>query len=90
MNDFRWLRFALAATAEKYHSLRSVPIDGIRDAAFIFFTSATEQEVSMLRHELTDEEWAIMQPLLPTKVRGVPRVDDRLLEWEFPRFGGLL
>ena len=44
----------------------------------------------MLRHELTDEEWAIMQPLLPTKVRGVPRVDDRLLEWEFPRFGGLL
>ena len=28
-------------------------------------------------HELTDEEWAIIQPLLPNKVRGVPRVDDR-------------
>ena len=27
----------------------------------------------MRRHELT----AIIQPLLPTKVRGVPRVDDR-------------
>jgi transposase len=31
----------------------------------------------MRRHELTDEEWAIIQPLLPNKVRGVPRVDDR-------------
>ncbi|WP_371747298.1 transposase [Acuticoccus sp. I52.16.1] len=31
----------------------------------------------MDRHDLTDAEWAIIQPLLPTKVRGVPRVDDR-------------
>lgn len=31
----------------------------------------------MRRHELTDEEWAIVQPLLPNKVRGVLRVDDR-------------
>ena len=31
----------------------------------------------MRRHELTDEEWAIIQPLLPNKSRGVPRVDDR-------------
>ena len=31
----------------------------------------------MRRHELTDEEWAIIQPLLPNKPRGVPRVDDR-------------
>ena len=30
-----------------------------------------------MRHELTDEEWAIIQPLLPNKPRGVPRVDDR-------------
>ncbi len=31
----------------------------------------------MRRHELTDEEWAVIQPLLPNKPRGVPRVDDR-------------
>ena len=31
----------------------------------------------MCRHELTDEEWAVIQPLLPNKPRGVPRVDDR-------------
>lgn len=31
----------------------------------------------MARFDLTDEEWAIIQPLLPNKPRGVPRVDDR-------------
>lgn len=31
----------------------------------------------MDRHDLSDAEWAIIEPLLPTKVRGVPRVDDR-------------
>ena len=29
------------------------------------------------RFELTDEEWSIIEPLLPNKPRGVPRVDDR-------------
>ena len=29
------------------------------------------------RYELTDQEWLIIQPLLPNKPRGVPRVDDR-------------
>jgi transposase len=29
------------------------------------------------RFDLTDFEWATIQPLLPTKSRGVPRVDDR-------------
>jgi transposase len=29
------------------------------------------------RYELTDREWSIIQPLLPNKPRGVPRVDDR-------------
>ncbi|WP_155804603.1 IS5 family transposase, partial [Magnetospirillum fulvum] len=29
------------------------------------------------RYELTDYEWSIIQPLLPNKSRGVPRVDDR-------------
>ena len=31
----------------------------------------------MRRHELSEEEWSIIQPLLPQKSRGVPRVDDR-------------
>src|SRR4051795_9839085 len=29
------------------------------------------------RYELTDFEWSILQPLLPNKPRGKPRVDDR-------------
>jgi len=32
-----------------------------------------------MRYELTDFEWSIIQPVLPTKSRGVPRVDDRLV-----------
>lgn len=31
----------------------------------------------MARLDMTDREWSIIQPLLPTKVRGVARVDDR-------------
>ena len=30
-----------------------------------------------MRYELTDHEWFAIQPLLPNKPRGVPRVDDR-------------
>lgn len=33
--------------------------------------------MSARRYELTDFEWSIIQPLLPNKPRGVPRVDDR-------------
>ncbi len=29
------------------------------------------------RYDLTDFEWSVIQPLLPNKPRGVPRVDDR-------------
>jgi transposase len=29
------------------------------------------------RFELTDEEWLVIEPLLPNKPRGVARVDDR-------------
>lgn len=29
------------------------------------------------RYELTDGEWSVVEPLLPNKPRGVPRVDDR-------------
>jgi transposase len=35
------------------------------------------KEVIMARFDLTDFEWDVIQPLLPTKVRGVKRVDDR-------------
>ena len=29
------------------------------------------------RFDLSDKEWAVIEPLLPNKPRGVPRVDDR-------------
>jgi len=31
----------------------------------------------MARYDLTDFEWSVIEPLLPNKQRGVPRVDDR-------------
>src|SRR5947208_6333676 len=34
-------------------------------------------EVWMARFDLTDFEWSVIAPLLPNKVRGVARVDDR-------------
>jgi transposase len=30
-----------------------------------------------MRCELSDQEWSIIHSMLPTKPRGVPRVDDR-------------
>ncbi len=30
-----------------------------------------------MRYERSDDEWATIRPMLPNKVRGVPRVDDR-------------
>ena len=33
--------------------------------------------MSRRRYELTDRAWSIIEPLLPNKSRGVPRVDDR-------------
>ena len=31
----------------------------------------------MSRYDLADFEWRVIEPLLPNKPRGVPRVDDR-------------
>lgn len=31
----------------------------------------------MSRYDLSDFEWSVIQPILPQKSRGVPRVDDR-------------
>jgi transposase len=36
-----------------------------------------KMEPRIMRYELTDYEWAAIGPMLPNKVRGVPRVDDR-------------
>jgi putative transposase len=33
--------------------------------------------MEMARFDLTDFEWSVIEPLLPNKPRGVPRVDDR-------------
>jgi hypothetical protein len=30
-----------------------------------------------MRYELSDAEWAAVNPMLPNKPRGIPRVDDR-------------
>jgi len=38
---------------------------------------ALQRSLSMARYELTEFEWKTIQPLLPNKPRGVPRVDDR-------------
>ena len=41
----------------------------------------------MARFDLTDFEWSVIEPLLPNKSRGVPRVDDRrVLNGIFWRF----
>ena len=41
------------------------------------FTALIGQEVGVARFDLTDFEWSVIEPLLPTKVWGVKRVDDR-------------
>ena len=36
-----------------------------------------QEGLPMSRYDMTDFEWSVIQPLLPNKPRGVPRVDDR-------------
>ena len=54
--------------------LGSVPISV---AAFAGWWFGWWRRYAVARFDLTDEEWAIIRPLLPNKPRGMPRVDDR-------------
>ena len=47
------------------------PINGIPSSVVFLF------RIGMSRYDLTDFEWRVIEPLLPNKPRGVPRVDDR-------------
>src|SRR3974390_3188216 len=38
---------------------------------------ASQRSLIMARFDLSDFEWSVIEPLLPDKPRGVPRVDDR-------------
>jgi hypothetical protein len=48
----------------------------VRDGNFAF-QRATHGNTRLGRYDLTDFEWRVIEPLLPNKPRGVPRVDDR-------------
>jgi transposase len=37
----------------------------------------SKPELRIMRYELTDHEWSAIEQMLPNKVRGVPRVNDR-------------
>jgi len=38
---------------------------------------ASKPEIRIMRYELADHESAAIKPVLPSKPRGVPRVNDR-------------
>ena len=42
----------------------------------------------MSRYELTEFEWKTIQPLLPNRPHGVPRIDDRRILNGFSGFCG--
>jgi transposase len=46
--------------------------------------------LEIMRYELTDHEWTAIKPMLPSKPRGVPRVNDRRAQREpgISRFPG--
>lgn len=51
--------------------VRNRGVDDLPYSAEFCFT------LRMSRYDLTDFEWRVIEPLLPNKPRGVPRVDDR-------------
>jgi transposase len=50
-----------------------LPVEGIG----LDVIQAPKPEPRIMRYELTDFEWAAIRSFLPTKPRGIPRVDDR-------------
>ena len=51
---------------------------GKRDSQFVVNqTQPSDSREDLMSFELTDFEWSAIQPILPQKSRGVPRVDDR-------------
>jgi transposase len=43
----------------------------------VHIAPGSDSGLIMSRYDLTDFEWRVIEPLLPNKPRGVPRVDDR-------------
>jgi transposase len=62
-----------------------LPVEGIGLDAI----QASKPEPRIMRYELTDVEWAAIRSFLPTRPRGIPRVDDRRvlngIFWQFDR-----
>ena len=51
-----------------------LPINGISTRRDFCFSVFREGSALMGRFDLTDFEWSVIEPLLPTKVRGVKRL----------------
>jgi hypothetical protein len=47
------------------------------DLALPGVIQAPKVEPQFMRYELSDCEWSVIMPMLPSKPRGVPRVNDR-------------
>lgn len=50
---------------------------GLFLADFVIPSGCLGHVATVASLDLSDFEWSVIEPLLPTKVRGVPRVDDR-------------
>ena len=62
---------------DRIRPLGHIPIKLIPKGAGLWFKIPNGWSFAMARFDLTDFEWSVIQPLLPNKPRGVPRVDDR-------------
>ncbi len=59
-----------------WRGLGHVLIKGIPKWAPMLFKLPNCERLIM-RYDLTEFDWSVIEPLLPNKPRGVPRVDDR-------------
>ncbi|OXT02177.1 hypothetical protein B7H23_04450 [Notoacmeibacter marinus] len=58
-------------------TLGHIPIKGVLFSLRVRFPARATQEIATARFDLTDFEWSVIEPLLPSRPRGVPRADDR-------------